>query len=129
MKCYNGISVRLRITSITINTRTISTPLLGMNISSNVVKKYEQWVVLSLALSPLPQSWITTRMEDIGGVGLVCHIKDAMEWSCLLASVILSLASFYLFHCICKTFIIFCKTWIYVSTLSFVYPGWSWIGV
>ncbi len=43
MKCYNGTSVRLQITSVTINIPGLFlAPLLGINSSSNVVKKYQQ---------------------------------------------------------------------------------------
>jgi hypothetical protein len=42
VKCYNGIYVRLRINSITINNRIISGAIARMHISSNVVEKYHQ---------------------------------------------------------------------------------------
>ena len=42
MKCYNGISVRLRMNSVTIIYQEYFYTIAGNYISSNVVKKYQQ---------------------------------------------------------------------------------------
>jgi hypothetical protein len=45
VKCYNGISVRLRMNSVTIIYQKYFYAIAGNYISSNVVKKYHQTVV------------------------------------------------------------------------------------
>ena len=69
MKFYNGISVRLRITSVTINiSRLFLAPLLGMNICSNVVKKYQQ-----AFLAPLPGK-INNEMTKLKTIFIYIYI-------------------------------------------------------
>ena len=84
----------------------------------------------SCSTFPNPSFWVRVRWRFLRGVGFVRAVEDAcgvvfpLQFSQGLAPVV-----FRFFRCIYVRFYDVCKTWICMSTLSFVYPGWSWTGI
>ena len=84
----------------------------------------------SCSTFPNPRVRVRVRWRFLRGVGFVRAVEDAcgvvfpLQFSQGLAPVV-----FLSFRCIYVRLYDVCKTWICMSTLSFVYPGWSWTGI
>jgi hypothetical protein len=63
VKCYNGISVRLRMNSVTIIYQEYFCAIVGNYISSNVVKKYQQRVLFTLDTVKKLEVWTEVLLD------------------------------------------------------------------
>ena len=76
-----------------------------------------------------PQSTSLRQME-VSPRSRLRPCRRGCLWSGVPAAVSQGLAPVsFVFRCIYVRLYDVCKTWICMSTLSFVYPGWSWTGI